>query len=38
MNAVTIEWIAKAEKDYDTSYRELQVQLNPNYDGVCYHA
>lgn len=38
MNAVTIEWITKAEKDYDTSNRELQVQLNPNYDAVCYHA
>jgi HEPN domain-containing protein len=38
MNALTAEWIAKAEGDYATTGRELQVHDQPNYDAVCFHA
>lgn len=38
MNALTAEWIAKAEGDYATAGRELHVQEYPNYDAVCFHA
>jgi len=38
MNETIREWIAKAEADYATAQRELQVTSNPNYDGVCFHS
>jgi HEPN domain-containing protein len=38
MNATVREWIAKAEADYWTASRELQVTERRNYDAVCFHA
>ncbi|NKQ36917.1 MAG: HEPN domain-containing protein [Chloroflexi bacterium] len=38
MNELTVEWVAKAEGDYATAGRELQVDDRPNYDAVCFHA
>ncbi len=37
MKLITQEWIDKAEGDFDTAQRELQVQEKPNYDAVCFH-
>jgi HEPN domain-containing protein len=38
MKPITQEWINKAEGDFATAQRELQVQQLPNYDAVCFHA
>lgn len=38
MKPITDEWIAKAEGDFAMMERECQVQENPNYDGICFHA
>lgn len=38
MNPITIEWIDKAEGDYNTAQRELRARKSPNYDAVCFHA
>lgn len=38
MLPITLEWITKAEADYATAQRELDVTDRPNYDGVCFHA
>ena len=38
MNETVKEWLAKAEGDYRTAGRELQVVESPNYDAVCFHA
>ncbi len=38
MNATVKEWVDKAEKDFATARRELQVQEDPNFDAVCFHA
>lgn len=38
MNAVVEEWKNKAEGDYHTAKRELDVTSHPNYDAVCFHA
>jgi len=38
MNALTAEWIEKAEGDYATAGRELRARRRPNYDAVCFHA
>lgn len=38
MNPITAEWVHKAEGDFATASRELQVSNNPNYDAVCFHA
>lgn len=38
MNPLVDEWIAKAEGDFNTAKRELQVADAPNYDAVCFHA
>ncbi len=38
MRPITAEWIAKAEGDYVTAKRELQVEDHANYDAVCFHA
>jgi len=38
MNPITLEWVAKAEGDFATAERELNVEDNPNYDAVCFHA
>src|SRR5215210_727573 len=36
MNPLTVEWIAKAEGDWNSARRESQVTQNANYDLVCY--
>jgi HEPN domain-containing protein len=38
MLQLTIEWIQKAEADFETAKRELAVTQRPNYDAVCFHA
>ncbi len=38
MNPITNEWVNKAEGDFATARRELEVPDNPNYDAVCFHA
>ena len=38
MNALTAEWVEKAEGDFATAGRELRVRRQPNYDAVCFHA
>jgi HEPN domain-containing protein len=38
MNATVKEWVDKAGKDFATARRELQVQEDPNFDAVCFHA
>jgi HEPN domain-containing protein len=38
MNPLTQEWIDKAEGDFRTATREIQVTQDPSYDGVCFHA
>ncbi len=38
MNKLTAEWVTKAERDFATLTRELQVTVAPNYDAVCFHA
>lgn len=37
MSGTVSEWIGKAQADYDTASREMQVSTNPNYDAVCFH-
>jgi HEPN domain-containing protein len=37
MNPITLEWVAKAEGDFATAERELDVKDSPNYDAVCFH-
>lgn len=38
MNELTVEWIEKAEGDFDTAGRELRARQRPNYDAACFHA
>jgi HEPN domain-containing protein len=38
MNPLTQEWVSKAEGDFWTATREIQVTADPSYDGVCFHA
>ena len=38
MNALTAEWVAKAEGDFVTTGRELNAPIQPNYDASCFHA
>ncbi len=42
MRPITQEWVTKAEADFATADRELQVQPSSNqtlnYDGVCFHS
>jgi HEPN domain-containing protein len=38
MNPLTQEWVDKAESDFRTATREIQVTQDPSYDGVCFHA
>lgn len=37
MPATMQEWIDKAEADFGTASRELQVKQAANYDAVCFH-
>lgn len=38
MNALTTEWVEKADGDFATAGRELRARRHPNYDAVCFHA
>ena len=38
MNELTVEWVEKAEGDFDTAGRELRARQRPNYDAACFHA
>ncbi|MGI4789162.1 MAG: HEPN domain-containing protein [Janthinobacterium lividum] len=38
MQAITQQWVNKAEGDWESANREGQVQLKPNNDLVCYLA
>jgi HEPN domain-containing protein len=38
MNALTIEWVEKADGDFATAGRELRARRYPNYDAGCFHA
>jgi HEPN domain-containing protein len=38
MKPITQEWVDKAEGDFATAQRELQVKEKANYDAVCFHA
>jgi HEPN domain-containing protein len=38
MNALTIEWVEKADGDFATAGRELRARRYPNYDAACFHA
>jgi HEPN domain-containing protein len=38
MRQITQEWVEKAEGDFATAHRELQVQQMANYDAVCFHS
>jgi HEPN domain-containing protein len=38
MKPETLEWIEKADGDWATMMREAQVEENPNFDAVCFHA
>jgi HEPN domain-containing protein len=38
MKELTAEWVSKAEGDYETAERELEVEDSPNYDAVGFHA
>ncbi|MEE3716578.1 HEPN domain-containing protein [Tumidithrix elongata RA019] len=38
MKLITQEWVDKAEGDFATAQREIQVQQMPNYDAVCFHS
>jgi HEPN domain-containing protein len=37
MNALTQEWVDKAEGDFRTASREARARKYPNYDAVCFH-
>jgi HEPN domain-containing protein len=38
MKLITEEWVDKAEGDFATAQREIQVENMPNYDAVCFHS
>lgn len=38
MNPIALEYVEKAEGDFATAGRELNVISDPNYDAVCFHA
>ena len=37
MKPITLEWVAKAEGDWNTAQREYRARQRPNYDAVCFH-
>jgi HEPN domain-containing protein len=37
MKPITLEWVDKAENDFNTALRELRTRKKPNYDAVCFH-
>jgi len=38
MQPLTLEWIEKAEGDWDSAQREYRARKRPNYDSCCFHA
>lgn len=38
MKPITLEWISKAEADFATAQREFGVEVEPNFDAVCFHS
>ncbi|OHB75831.1 MAG: DNA-binding protein [Planctomycetes bacterium RBG_16_64_10] len=38
MQCLTVEWVAKAEGDWNSALRELRARKAPNYDAACFHA
>ncbi len=38
MKDLTLEWIEKAEGDWDTALRELRARKRPNFDAACFHS
>ncbi|HZS10117.1 MAG TPA: HEPN domain-containing protein [Blastocatellia bacterium] len=38
MKPITLEWIDKAEGDWDSAQREYRARKRPNYDATCFHA
>ncbi len=37
MKASTLEWIEKAEGDWDTAQLAYRARKRPNYDAACFH-
>jgi HEPN domain-containing protein len=37
MKASTLEWIEKAEGDWDMAQRAYRARKRPNYDAACFH-
>jgi HEPN domain-containing protein len=38
MKPIPLEWIAKAEGDWNSAQREYRARQRPNYDVACFHA
>ncbi len=38
MQPLTIEWINKAEADFQSALREYRAKKFPNFDSACFHA
>jgi HEPN domain-containing protein len=38
MSGIVQEWVDRAESDYRVACRESQVDVDPSYDAVCFHA
>ena len=37
MKPSTLEWIEKAEGDWDEAQRAYRARIRPNYDAACFH-
>jgi HEPN domain-containing protein len=37
MKASTVEWVEKAEGDWDVAHRTYRARKRPNYDAACFH-
>lgn len=38
MKPTTLEWVEKAEGDWNSAQREYRALNRPNYDSACFHA
>jgi len=38
MKVLTLEWIKKAEGDFNSCLREVRARRHPNPDSACFHA
>jgi HEPN domain-containing protein len=38
MKALTLEWVRKAEGDFNSCLREVRARRYPNHDSACFHA